>query len=266
MAIAPNASTGLVLGTSPGVDPRFAQNFSRQTSNGKFLDINHNLVKDLQKMGIWEKVKNQVLENYGDISNIDEIPENLKSVYKTSFQISPYAYIEVASRAQKWIDQAISRNIYLETRDIDEMIEIYTEAWRRGVKTTYYLHVKPRHQAEQSTVRVNKAEKLNKKGFGGMAEKSSQTSQASLLGDTKERKGFGFASVTAEASITQPAFIGSSIGGASVGFAVVRQEVVEKVGLKETLEQKVELTHKSKVPPIACPVDPAERALCEACQ
>jgi ribonucleoside-diphosphate reductase alpha chain len=93
-------------------------------------------------------------------------------VYKTSFQLSPYAFIEVAARAQKWVDQAISRNMYLETRDIDEYVEIYTEAWRRGLKTTYYLHVKPRHQAEQSTTKVNKSEDIaartgaKKVGFG----------------------------------------------------------------------------------------------------
>ena len=94
--------------------------------------------------------------NQGDIQHIDAIPQKLKDVYKTSFQLSPYAFIEVAARAQKWVDQAISRNMYLETRDIDEYVEIYSEAWRRGLKTTYYLHVKPRHQSEQTTVSVEK--------------------------------------------------------------------------------------------------------------
>src|SRR3546814_13983514 len=91
---------------------------------------------------------------------------NIKDVYKTSFQLSPYAFIEVAARAQKWVDQAMSRNMYLETRDIDEYEKIYLEAWRRGLKTTYYLHVKPRHSAEQSTVKVNKTEDLVNKPSG----------------------------------------------------------------------------------------------------
>ena len=82
-----------------------------------------------------------------------------RPIYKTSFQLSPYAFLEVAARAQKWIDQAISRNMYLETRDLGDMMDIYYAAWERGVKTTYYLHMKPRHQAEQSTVKVNKAER-----------------------------------------------------------------------------------------------------------
>lgn len=172
MAIAPTANIAHIAGTTPGLDPQFAQIFSRTTLNGKFLEINGNLVRDLKKLGIWDTVKEDILRYQGDVQKIDEIPQKIKDVYKTSFQISPYAFIEVAARAQKWVDQAISRNMYLETRDIDDMVDIYTAAWKRGLKTTYYLHVKPRHSAEQSTVKVNKAEESvaeggkRKVGFG----------------------------------------------------------------------------------------------------
>ncbi len=168
MAVAPNATIGLVAGTVPGVDPRFAQVFSRNTLSGKYLDLNHNLVKDLTNLGIWEKVKGQIIEFQGDISGIEEIPQHIKDVYKTSFTTSPYAFIEVAARAQKWVDQALSRNMYLETRDVDETMKIYSSAWDKGLKTTYYLHMKPRHTAEQSTVNVNKASKMGKVGFGAL--------------------------------------------------------------------------------------------------
>lgn len=169
MAIAPTANIAHIAGTTPGLDPQFAQIFSRATLNGKFLEVNTNLVKDLRELGIWEEVKDEVLRTQGDIQQIDVIPQRIKDVYKTSFQLSPYAFIEVAARAQKWVDQAISRNMYLETRDIDEYEKIYSTAWKKGLKTTYYLHVKPRHQAEQSTVKVNKAETgtgPRKAGFG----------------------------------------------------------------------------------------------------
>lgn len=155
MAIAPTANIGHIAGTTPGLDPQFAQIFSRSTLNGKFLEVNPNLVRELKQLGIWEKVKDELLAKQGDIQDIDGIPEDTKAIYKTSFQLSPYAFIEVAARAQKWVDQAISRNMYLETRDIDEYEKIYTEAWKRGLKTTYYLHVKPRHQSEQTTVNSN---------------------------------------------------------------------------------------------------------------
>lgn len=159
MAIAPTANIGHVAGTTPGIDPQFAQIFSRSTLNGKFLEVNHNLVRDLKKLGLWDDLKDEIFAAQGDIQDIDGIPQNIKDVYKTSFQLSPYAFIEVAARAQKWVDQAISRNMYLETRDIDEYVKIYSEAWKRGLKTTYYLHVKPRHQSEQTTVSVDKIAK-----------------------------------------------------------------------------------------------------------
>lgn len=172
MAIAPTANIGLVAGTTPGLDPQFAQIFSRSTLSGKFLEINRNMVRDLKAIGVWDEVRNEVLAYQGDIQSIDAIPQRVKDVYKTSFQLSPYAFIEVAARAQKWVDQSISRNMYLQTRDIDEYMKIYTEAWKRGLKTTYYLHVKPRHQAEQSTIKINKSEEIAKStgtkkvGFG----------------------------------------------------------------------------------------------------
>lgn len=168
MAVAPNANIGLLAATTPGIDARFAQVFSRNKISGKYLDINHNLVKDLKNMGIWEEVKDSIIENQGDISSIHGIPEHIKDIYKTSFTTSPYAYIEVAARAQKWIDQALSRNMYLETRDIEETMKIYNAAWEKGLKSTYYLHMKPRHTAEQSTVNVNKSQKMGKIGFGAL--------------------------------------------------------------------------------------------------
>jgi len=170
MAIAPTANIAHIAGTTPGLDPQFAQIFSRATLNGKFLEVNTNLVHDLKDLGLWDQVKEQILINQGDVQSIDAIPQHVKDVYKTSFQLSPYSFIEVAARAQKWVDQAISRNMYLETRDIDDMVDIYSTAWKRGLKTTYYLHVKPRHTAEQSTTKVNKAENSDggarKVGFG----------------------------------------------------------------------------------------------------
>ncbi len=175
MAIAPTANIGLVAGTTPGLDPQFAQIFSRATLNGKFLEVNRNMVAKLKELELWEQVKDEVLANQGDIQTIDAIPQHVKDVYKTSFQLSPYAFIEVAARAQKWVDQAISRNMYLETRNVDDYEDIYMEAWKRGLKTTYYLHVKPRHQAEQSTTKVNKTEEMAKKSGG------------------PRRSGFGFA-------------------------------------------------------------------------
>ena len=197
MAIAPTASIGLVAGTTPGLDPQFSQIFSRSTSSGKFLEVNRNLVNALREHGLWESTREDILRNQGDIQDLASIPQDIKDTFKTSFQLSPFAFLEVAARAQKWIDQAISRNMYLETRDMDDLMSIYTGAWKRGVKTTYYLHMKPRHTAEQSTVKVNKSEQINssggsgapKKGFGAAAPASAEPVAA---GSGAPKKGFGF--------------------------------------------------------------------------
>ena len=184
MAIAPTASIGLIAGTTPGFDPQFAQMFSRATSSGKFLEVNTNLVNDLKALGKWDELREEILRSQGDIQHIEGLSQEMKDVYKTSFQIEPEAFLQVAARAQKWVDQAISRNMYLETRDIEDMMRIYSLAWELGVKTTYYLHMKPRHTAEQSTTKVNKSEAISasssteKKGFGATA--------------SSPKKGFGF--------------------------------------------------------------------------
>ncbi|WP_346232212.1 ribonucleoside-diphosphate reductase subunit alpha [Parafrigoribacterium mesophilum] len=193
MAIAPTASIGLVAGTTPGFDPQFTQIFSRSTSSGKFLEVNRNLVRDLRKLGLWTTVRESILRSQGDIQPIAAIPDDLKAVYKTSFQLSPYAFLEIAARAQKWIDQAISRNMYLETRDLGEMMDIYYAAWERGVKTTYYLHSKPRHQAEQTTVRVNKSEDRDARKIK-VASVADSTTPAPAAAPT--RRGFGFSGLT----------------------------------------------------------------------
>ena len=187
MAIAPNANIGLVAGTSTGIDPRFAQMFSRNKISGKYLEVNPNLVETLSKLGVWEKVREEILANHGDIESIEEIPDNVKRIFKTSFSVDPYAYVEVAARAQKWVDMGISRNMYLDVRDIDEIMNIYTTAWDKGLKTTYYLHMKPRHSAEQSTISVNKAKALGKKGFAVLRKQELKTTETENLA-TNEHK------------------------------------------------------------------------------
>lgn len=179
MAVAPNANIGLVANTTPGIDPRFAQVFSRNKISGKYLDVNINLVNDLKELNLWDKVRTSILESKGDIADIETIPPHIRDRYKTSFSTSPYAFIEVAARAQKWVDQALSRNMYLETRDNEEIMKIYNTAWEKGLKTTYYLHMKPRHTAEQSTIKVNKAASLGKVGFGALRNKPATPTEES---------------------------------------------------------------------------------------
>lgn len=269
MAIAPNANIGLVAGTTPGMDPRFAQVFSRNKISGKYMDINHNLVKDLKNMGLWEKVRGQIIESQGDIANIDAIPQHIKDVYKTSFTTSPMAFIEVAARAQKWIDQGISRNMYLETRDVEETMKIYTAAWEKGVKTTYYLHMKPRHTAEQSTTHVNKAEKMGKTGFAAVS--------AGLANASGERKPAFAVPLQKSLDIVEPApMVTPPVHTtAPVMFNIKPKEVS---GYKSLSELAVPQAASPAVPTetpnfkmvngrkVFASSDPSEENLCDSCQ
>ena len=233
MAIAPTASIGLVAGTTPGLDPQFSQIFSRTTSSGKFLEINRNLVADLKGLGLWERVCDDLLRVQGDLSRVDGVPESLQATYRTSFQVDPQAYLQVAARAQKWIDQAISRNIYLADRSVTAMVDLYQLAWRMGLKTTYYLHMMPRHQAEQSTVKVNKAAEITGAGAG-------------------PRRGFGARPAAAASAPATPAPGG--FGSRSAAPVVTGVQVVPKASIGLEIDG------------VECPVDPQERLQCESCQ
>ncbi len=243
MAVAPNANIGLLAATTPGIDARFAQVFSRNKISGKYLDINHNLVKDLKNMGIWDDVKEAIIENQGDISEIPGIPQHIKDIYKTSFTTSPYAYIEVAARAQKWVDQALSRNMYLETRDVEETMKIYATAWEKGVKSTYYLHMKPRHTAEQSTTNVNKSAKMGRVGFGVLNFSSSQAFSAPLQKslDIKET------AHTTPQSIPQPTL---TVTEEKISFSTEKVSSDNNLEVETVNLETIEIKHEPIKPPV----------------
>lgn len=271
MAVAPNANIGLVAGTTPGIDPRFAQVFSRNKISGKYLDINHNLVTELKNMNLWDMVKTKIIELQGDISSITEIPAHIREIYKTSFSVNPYAFIEVAARAQKWVDQALSRNMYLDDRDIDKTMDIYTSAWRKGVKSTYYLHMKPRHTAEQSTVSVNKSAKLGKTGFASVFKKAEETAQV--------EQEIAQTSVAVEEAIeknpeiidTKPTPVVEPIKIVVEPLKQVTEPIFAKVqtALPEAHKEGQHFQTKiidGKTYKVHMPTDPQEQFLCDGCQ
>jgi len=266
MAVAPNANIGLVAATTPGMDPRFAQVFSRNKISGKYLDLNHNLVKDLKNLGLWEKSKDKIIEFQGDISEIEGIPQHVKDVYKTSFTTSPHAFIEVAARAQKWIDQGISRNMYLQSRDIDETMKIYMSAWDKGLKTTYYLHMKPRHTAEQSTVSVNKSAAMGRVGFGALKKAMADESETTASITAAEEAPVEILSeeqpivtpLKFEDIKKEPVLVTATVTApVETMEAIASEPAIKKMTLKPGVKIIGEKT---------CPTDPAELAQCDSCQ
>lgn len=156
MAVAPTATIALIAGTSTSLDPYFANIFSRQTLSGKFVEFNPVLVETLKRLGLWEKVRERLIAARGDLTELAEIPEDIKRCFPTAFHISPDAYLSIAAKAQKWVDMAISRSLFFNARHPSDIAEVYLRAWQMGLKSTYYCFVNPRMQAEPSTVWVNK--------------------------------------------------------------------------------------------------------------
>ena len=283
MAVAPNANIGLVAGTSPGIDPRFAQMFSRNKISGKYLEINPNLVHDLKAHGFWEKFQEEILTNHGDIQSIDGIPDEIKRIYKTSFGTSPYAFIEVAARAQKWVDQAISRNMYLSARDIDNVMDIYSAAWEKGLKTTYYLHMEPKHTAEQSTVSVNKSTAIGKKGFGALFQNAAPAAAPAAPQAVIETVEVSIEPKKVEVTMTEtrvtptPAPIVAEVE--PIATMAREEKVIESAAQGEpaptpavtagpfsAVSKPATPRPFSKAPTVILPDDPADAMTCEGCQ
>jgi ribonucleoside-diphosphate reductase alpha chain len=121
--------------------------------SGEFTVVNEYLVRDLKRLGLWDDVMVMDLKHFdGSLRRIDRVPDDLKQLYATAFEVEPEWLIEAASRRQKWIDQAQSLNIYLAGASGKKLDEVYKLAWLRGLKTTYYLRTMGATHAEKSTV------------------------------------------------------------------------------------------------------------------
>lgn len=157
MAIAPTATIAHIAGVSPSLEPTYANLFSRSNLSGEFLSLNSYLIKDLLERKLWDADLLEELKHYdGSIQDIKRIPDDLKNIYRTAFEIDPFWLIECASRRQKWIDMSQSLNIYVKAPTGKKLSDVYFFAWEKGLKTTYYLRSLAATQVEKSTVDINK--------------------------------------------------------------------------------------------------------------
>ncbi|MDR2297935.1 MAG: ribonucleoside-diphosphate reductase subunit alpha [Comamonas sp.] len=153
VAIAPTATISNIVGVDASIEPSFGNLSVKSNLSGEFTVINQYLVRDLKRLGLWDDVMVMDLKHFdGSLRAIDRVPQEIKNLYATAFEVSPEWLVEAASRRQKWIDQAQSLNIYMAGASGKKLHDTYMLAWVRGLKTTYYLRTTSATNIEKSTV------------------------------------------------------------------------------------------------------------------
>jgi ribonucleoside-diphosphate reductase alpha chain len=189
VAIAPTATISNIIGVDASIEPCFGNLSVKSNLSGEFTVINHYLVRDLKRLGLWDDVMVMDLKHFdGSLRPIDRVPQEVKALYATAFEVEPVWLVEAAARRQKWIDQAQSLNIYMAGASGKKLDETYKLAWLRGLKTTYYLRTTSATQAEKSTVqsgRLNAVSNGNGSGMlaagaGGMHAGSAHTGEGAM--------------------------------------------------------------------------------------
>jgi ribonucleoside-diphosphate reductase alpha chain len=174
VAIAPTATISNIIGVDASIEPSFGNLSVKSNLSGEFTVINSYLVRDLKKLGLWDEVMVMDLKHFkGSLHPIDRVPQDVKALYSTAFEIEPAWLVEAASRRQKWIDQAQSLNIYMAGASGKKLDDTYKLAWLRGLKTTYYLRTQSATHVEMST--VNTTRQLNSVPTSGVSAASMAT-------------------------------------------------------------------------------------------
>ena len=167
VAIAPTATISNIIGVDASIEPCFGNLSVKSNLSGEFTVINAYLVRDLKRLGLWDDVMVMDLKHFdGSLRPIDRVPQDIKALYATAFEVEPVWLVEAAARRQKWIDQAQSLNIYMAGASGKKLDETYKLAWLRGLKTTYYLRTISATHAEKSTVQAGQLNAVSS-GIGG---------------------------------------------------------------------------------------------------
>ncbi|MCA0314812.1 MAG: ribonucleoside-diphosphate reductase subunit alpha [Candidatus Melainabacteria bacterium] len=161
LAIAPTATISNIIGVSQSIEPTFQNLYVKSNLSGEFTVVNTYLVEDLKRLGLWDEVMVHDLKYFdGSLLPIDRIPEDVKALYATAFEVDPKWLVEAASRRQKWIDQAQSLNLYMAEPSGKKLDETYKLAWTKGLKTTYYLRTASATAPEKSTTQIGVLNKV----------------------------------------------------------------------------------------------------------
>ena len=178
VAIAPTATISNIIGVDASIEPCFGNLSVKSNLSGEFTVINNSLVHDLKRLGLWDDVMVMDLKHFdGSLQPIDRVPQDIKLLYATAFEIETRWLVEAAARRQKWIDQAQSLNIYMAGASGKKLDDTYKLAWVRGLKTTYYLRTQSATHAEKSTVASGR---MNAVSSGGDERGSNASPSASM--------------------------------------------------------------------------------------
>jgi ribonucleoside-diphosphate reductase alpha chain len=157
MAIAPTATISNITGVTQSIEPTYQNLYVKSNLSGEFTIVNPHLVKKLKEIDLWDDVMINDLKYFeGSLSEISRIPDDIKKLFSTAFEVEPRYIVESASRRQKWIDQAQSLNLYIGNADGKKLDITYRMAWYSGLKTTYYLRSIAATSTEKSTVQQGK--------------------------------------------------------------------------------------------------------------
>ena len=162
LAIAPTATIANIVGVSQSIEPTYQNLYVKSNLSGEFTVVNPFLVRDLKEANLWDSVMVNDLKYYeGSVQKIDRVPDDIKHIYATAFEVEPRWLVDAASRRQKWIDQAQSLNLYVAGASGKKLDITYRMAWLRGLKTTYYLRALAATTTEKSTVSDNSLNKVS---------------------------------------------------------------------------------------------------------
>jgi ribonucleoside-diphosphate reductase alpha chain len=152
IAIAPTATIASIAGCYECIEPQVSNLFKRETLSGEFMQINRYLVRELQSRGLWdEQMINDIKRAEGSVQDVERIPDELKEIYRTAWEIPQRALIDMAAERGAFIDQSQSLNLFMETPTIGKLSSMYLHAWKAGLKTTYYLRSRPATRINQTT-------------------------------------------------------------------------------------------------------------------
>ena len=152
VAIAPTATISNIIGVAASIEPEYQNIYVKSNLSGEFTVVNEHLVAELKRLDLWDDVMVSDLKYFdGSLAKIDRVPEHLRRLYATAFEVDATWLVEAGARRQKWIDQAQSLNIYMAGASGKKLDETYKLAWVRGLKTTYYLRTLAATSAEKST-------------------------------------------------------------------------------------------------------------------